>query len=394
MSNDESVEVKIVGVSNLEKFIQRIKNIILTKTSENDNTDYQYFFRGENGFYQTSCLPNLFRYLDKDNGSVEHNNCGQNEIVKLKNNIEQDSYYKTLTLYPEEFVGLSNLDILCKMRHYEMTTRLLDVTSNPLVALYFAVSNLENKNGQSEKKEESDEDKLLTECNNYCYVYILKIKNAESLTFDSDKALLLSTLSKLNNEQLNLIYEYLIKRKKKDPDLQLKITPEFLKKPDDPDFDTSINEAFTKLIYECERERTALLNNHRLEVKHLLNTYHVYSRYTNPRIKAQSGSFILFGLDNQYKWLKNMNNTNNNTKKNNAINIDGTNENTTIDGIIKKCIKSNLSMCFNVTVIKIKKVDANKIKKELDVICNINDATMLKDTVNEFRYVKNLFLDK
>ena len=46
------------------------------------------------------------------------------------------------------------------------------------------------------------------------------------------------------------------------------------------------------------------------------------------------------------------------------------------------------------SVIKINKKDANKIKKELDVICNINDATMLKDTVSEFRYVKNLNINK
>lgn len=40
-------------------------------------------------------------------------------------------------LYPEEFLG-DKLDILTKMQHFGMPTRLLDTTTNPLVALFFA----------------------------------------------------------------------------------------------------------------------------------------------------------------------------------------------------------------------------------------------------------------
>ncbi|QOR35161.1 FRG domain-containing protein [Clostridium sp. 'deep sea'] len=37
-----------------------------------------------------------------------------------------------------EFAGYSNINILTKLQHYSAPTRLIDVTTNPLVALYFA----------------------------------------------------------------------------------------------------------------------------------------------------------------------------------------------------------------------------------------------------------------
>ncbi len=51
---------------------------------------------------------------------------------------EQVLISELLRVCPDEFSGLSNFDALVKMQHYGMPTRLLDMTHNPLVALYFA----------------------------------------------------------------------------------------------------------------------------------------------------------------------------------------------------------------------------------------------------------------
>lgn len=53
--------------------------------------------------------------------------------------IEYKMVNEFLTLRPEAFQGLhSNFEILAKMQHYGLPTRLLDFTTNSLVSLYFA----------------------------------------------------------------------------------------------------------------------------------------------------------------------------------------------------------------------------------------------------------------
>lgn len=90
--------------------------------------DYtELFFRGMTN-YEWSLIPHLGRHF----APVEF--------------CESEMINEMLTLRPEEFSGIySDFDLLAKMQHYGLPTRLLDFTTNPLVALYFACQN-EGKN--------------------------------------------------------------------------------------------------------------------------------------------------------------------------------------------------------------------------------------------------------
>lgn len=63
---------------------------------------------------------------------------GLARINKPEHDMEATLINDFLTRRPDAFSGLSDFDILAKMQHYGLPTRLLDFSTNPLVALYFA----------------------------------------------------------------------------------------------------------------------------------------------------------------------------------------------------------------------------------------------------------------
>ncbi len=107
------------SISSLQEFIDEILRI----RKLHNNT---LWFRGEANVHP-NVLPSLFR---------ENNDKQIDFIVSERTLID-----KALQYYPDLFRNCKNtIDKLVVMQHYQLPTRMLDVTRNPLVALYMACS--------------------------------------------------------------------------------------------------------------------------------------------------------------------------------------------------------------------------------------------------------------
>ena len=100
-------------------------------------------------------------------------------IARKKGWIENEDvmYNELLSSNPDEFrADLSTFEKLVRMRHYSLPTRLLDITSNPLIALYFACEKTPDKDGE---------------------VISIKVKKTEVKFSDSDTVSCIANLARL-----------------------------------------------------------------------------------------------------------------------------------------------------------------------------------------------------
>ncbi|MCH5156569.1 MAG: FRG domain-containing protein [Clostridiales bacterium] len=211
--------------------------------SKSNFRQYKYYFRGHYNAQLYRLLPGVLRDSEP---------------------LKEDFYYHNIKVQcSEDFINCNHIHQLVQMQHYDCPTRLLDITSNPLVALYFAC-----KNFRCERCDKA----------NIGEVFIFAVKESEILYYDSDKALMLSCLPRFSYADKMEIYDACYKK--------IRTHGKF----DAPNNGTTVE----RLYHEIKTEVPSF--EKKINPVDLLTPFFVQPLKMNARILKQDGAFIINGL--------------------------------------------------------------------------------------------------
>ena len=169
---------------------------------------------------------------------------------------ESEMYQELMTRCPDDFKDCStHLEKLVKMQHYGLPTRLLDITHNPLVALYFACEGMKKERGE---------------------LVLIEAMNPADIKYpNSDTVSLLASLPLFPENEQN----------------------KFARAAEDDELsEREFQNAIARLVHEIRSEKPAF--EAKVQRQDLLRNYIVLASQSNRRIVKQDGAFILYGLPN------------------------------------------------------------------------------------------------
>lgn len=294
----ENYGIEITSVSSFIDEVNKIKDDLYGSNEE-------LFFRGQKTDFW-DVIPSIFRgnYL-----SVEHT-LMQVPLLKA----------------PYEFISINNdFEIMTKYQHYGMCTRLLDLTTNPLVALYFAC---EEYGDVCYKEIENEEDTKIQEANG-----VIFFNKKYSVSTNEINIKVISSLSQIDLSNDNTLESILRKLTER--------------------------QAISKEL----EERWKSKEHYEEFINIIQNNYIVIPPYNNERLSRQCGMFLLAGCFN-FVYTESIS-----------------------ESSIEKGYK-DLRDEFDRKFFYISGEKKKEILEELDTY-NINEATLFPELEHQLNYIKN-----
>ena len=294
----ENYGIEITSVSSFIDEVNKIKDDLYGSNEE-------LFFRGQKTDFW-DVIPSIFRgnFL-----SVEHT-LMQFPLLKA----------------PYEFISINNdFEIMTKYQHYGMCTRLLDLTTNPLVALYFAC---EEYGDVCYKEIENEEDTKIQEANG-----VIFFNKKYSVSTNEINIKVISSLSQIDLSNDNTLESILRKLTER--------------------------QAISKEL----EERWKSKEHYEEFINIIQNNYIVIPPYNNERLSRQCGMFLLAGCFN-FVYTESIS-----------------------ESSIEKGYK-DLRDEFDRKFFYISGENKKAILEELDTY-NINEATLFPELEHQLSYIKN-----
>jgi hypothetical protein len=222
-----------IEINSVSEYINKCFSIPKLKKS-----DTRIFYRGVNRIIREN--PHIPSLYYPPNQFWKHEDTIFNEVVSL---------------FPEEMLAQPlTIEKLFIMRHYGFPTRILDISTNPLVDLFFAC--FANKGQEDTQKKDG-------------IVYVYAVPEEEIKFCDSDTVTILANLCKMPND---FSVPDIADEKKFNEHYQIK------------DLLHRIHEDFPGYLPVIQKET-------------FQETVCLRPRMNNPRIVRQQGYFFLFGID-------------------------------------------------------------------------------------------------